>query len=71
MGLGISILPQNDSGSGGVSAEIIKLSDYRGNEMADSGIDLVTAVDAAIRDLQEILFHWGSEQGGNVRKNAK
>jgi hypothetical protein len=46
-----------------VSAEIFKLSDYRSDETADGEIDLVTAVDAAIRDLQEILFHWGSEQG--------
>ena len=44
-----------------MSAEILKLSDYRSDEMADSEIDLVTAVDAAIRDLQEILDHWGSE----------
>jgi hypothetical protein len=45
-----------------VSAEILKLSDYRSDEMADSEIDLATAVDAAIRDLQEILCNWGSER---------
>jgi hypothetical protein len=45
-----------------VSAEILKLSDYRSDDIADSEIDLVTAVDAAIRDLQEILFNWGSER---------
>jgi hypothetical protein len=28
---------------------------------ADSEIDLVTAVDVAIRDLREILLCWGSE----------
>lgn len=45
-----------------MSAEILRLSDYRSDEIADSEIDLVTAVDAAIRDLQEILFNWGSER---------
>jgi hypothetical protein len=44
-----------------VSAEILKLSDYRGDDGADGEIDLVTAVDAAIRDLREILLCWGSE----------
>jgi hypothetical protein len=44
-----------------VSAEILKLSDYRINEPADSEIDLATAVDVAIRDLREILSSWGSE----------
>jgi hypothetical protein len=34
-----------------VSAKILKLSDYRSNDIADSEIDLVTAVDAAIQDL--------------------
>jgi hypothetical protein len=45
-----------------VSAEIHKLSDYRSDETADNKIDLVTAVDVAIRDLREILFDWGSER---------
>jgi hypothetical protein len=44
-----------------VSAEILKFSDYRVDEGADVEIDLVTAVDAAIRDLREILLCWGSE----------
>jgi hypothetical protein len=46
-----------------VSAEILKLSDYRSDDIAiaDSQIDLATAVDAAIRDLREILACWGSE----------
>jgi hypothetical protein len=44
-----------------VSAEILKLSDYRSNDAADSEIDLATAVDVAIRDLREILSSWGSE----------
>jgi hypothetical protein len=39
-----------------VSAEILRFSDFRIDE-----IDLVTAVDVAIRDLQEILLCWGSE----------
>jgi hypothetical protein len=44
-----------------VSAEILRLSDYRMDDGADSEIDLVTAVDVAIRDLREILLCWGSE----------
>ena len=44
-----------------MSAEILKLSDYRINDVADSEIDLATAVDIAIRDLREILACWGSE----------
>jgi hypothetical protein len=49
-----------------VSAEIVRLSDYRVDDGADSEvdfaiIDLATAVDVAIRDLREILLCWGSE----------
>ena len=44
-----------------MSAEIFKLSDYRNDDVAENEIDLVTAVDAAIRDLHEILICWGSE----------
>jgi hypothetical protein len=44
-----------------VSADILKLSDYRINGVADSEIDLATAVDTAIRDLREILACWGSD----------
>ena len=44
-----------------MSAEILKLSDYRGNDVVDGEIDLATAVDVAIRDLREILSCWGSE----------
>jgi hypothetical protein len=44
-----------------VSAEILRLSDYRINDGVDSEIDLATAVDVAIRDLREILMCWGSE----------
>ena len=44
-----------------MSAEIVKLSDYRVDETGDEEIDLVTAVDVAIRDLREILTYWGSE----------
>jgi hypothetical protein len=43
-----------------VSAEIFRLADYRIDEVVDGGIDLVTAVDAAIRDLREILLCWDS-----------
>jgi hypothetical protein len=44
-----------------VSAEILRLSDYRMDDGADGEIDLATAVDVAIRDLREILLGWGSE----------
>jgi hypothetical protein len=44
-----------------VSAEILKLNDYRTNDGVDGEIDLATAVDVAIRDLREILMCWGSE----------
>jgi hypothetical protein len=49
-----------------VSAEIVRLSDYRVDDSVDDEIDLVTAVDAAIRDLREILVGWGS-QGARQR----
>ena len=41
----------------------MRLSDYRIDDVAvlDEEIDLVTAVDVAIRDLHEILSYWGSE----------
>jgi hypothetical protein len=44
-----------------VSAEILKFSDYRVDDHAEGEIDLVTAVDVAIRDLREIMLYWGSE----------
>ena len=44
-----------------MSAEIFSLSDYRMDDAADGEVDLVTAVDVAIRDLREILLCWGSE----------
>ena len=44
-----------------MSAEIFNLSDYRTQDVADSEIDLVTAVDVAIRDLGEILSCWDSD----------
>ena len=44
-----------------MSAEILSLSDYRTDDPTVGEIDLVTAVDVAIRDLREILECWGSE----------
>ena len=44
-----------------MSAEIIWLCDRRAEADADIPIDLRTAVDVAIRDLQEIHTHWGTE----------
>jgi hypothetical protein len=43
-----------------LSAEIVWLCD-RQAEKDDFVIDLRTAVDVAIRDLQEIESHWGTE----------
>ena len=45
-----------------MSAKILKLSDYRIDDVADNEIDLITAVDVAIRDLREILMCWGSDR---------
>jgi hypothetical protein len=44
-----------------LSAEIIRLCDRRVEAEADLDIDLPTAVDVAIRDLQEIEAHWGGK----------
>ena len=44
-----------------MSAKILKLSDYRIDDAADSEIDLLTVIDVAIRDLHEILMYWGSD----------
>ena len=45
-----------------MSAKILKLSDYRIDDVADNEIDLITAIDVAIRDLREILMCWGSDR---------
>jgi hypothetical protein len=45
-----------------VSEKILKLSDYRIDDAADSEIDLLTVIDVAIRDLHEILMCWGSDR---------
>ena len=44
-----------------MSAEIIWLCDRRAEADTNLAIDLRTAVDVAIRDLQEIHAHWGTE----------
>ena len=47
-----------------VTAEIVRLSDYRvacADCELDEDIDLATAVDAAIRDLREIQARWGED----------
>lgn len=44
-----------------MSAKIVWLSDYRSEEPEACQIDLSTAVDVAIRDLREVLTHWGSD----------
>jgi hypothetical protein len=43
-----------------MSAEIIRLADFRANPADEAECDIVTAVDVAIRDLREILTYWGS-----------
>ncbi|MGE3149743.1 MAG: hypothetical protein AB7K04_11815 [Pseudorhodoplanes sp.] len=43
-----------------MSAEIIWLRDRRAETEPDPEIDLWTAVDVAIRDLQEIEANWGT-----------
>ena len=45
-----------------MSAKILKLSDYRIDDAADSEVDLLTVIDVAIRDLREILMYWGSDR---------
>ena len=44
-----------------MSAQILNLSDYRNVDTVEDEIDLPTAVDAAIRDLGEILQYWGTD----------
>jgi hypothetical protein len=51
----------DDSEDVALSAEIIWLCNRRANADADLQIDLHTAVDVAIRDLQEIETYWGTE----------
>ena len=46
-----------------MTAQIFAFSDYRNPPTNDDDdIDLVTAVDVAIRDLREILGDWGSTE---------
>jgi hypothetical protein len=49
-------------GGAALSAEIIWLCDRRAEPEVDSEIDLHTAVDVAMRDLQEIEAYWGTER---------
>ena len=44
-----------------MSAQIIRLADFRTDPSEDAECDIVTAVDVAIRDLREILTYWGTE----------
>ena len=45
-----------------MGAEIIRLSEYRSVASEELPIDLITAVDVALRDLREIEAEWGSDQ---------
>jgi hypothetical protein len=46
-----------------MSAEIIRLSDFRVDDASvEEEIDLVTAIDVAIRDMREVLLFWGSDR---------
>jgi hypothetical protein len=44
-----------------MSADILRFRDYHTDRVADDEIGLETAVDAAIRDLHEILLCWGTQ----------
>ena len=44
-----------------MSAKIYRFRDYQFENFAEGEIGLETAVDAAIRDLREILSCWGTE----------
>lgn len=44
-----------------MTAVVISLSDYR-VDPCDVDIDLVTAVDVAVRDLREVLRRWGTSE---------
>ena len=45
-----------------MSAEIIRLDDFRTDTVLDIECDIATAVDVAIRDLREILMDWGTDR---------
>jgi hypothetical protein len=51
----------SDSGSGRVSAKIIRLDDFRTTSAPEAECDIATAIDVAIRDLREILQYWGTD----------
>ncbi len=44
-----------------MSAKIYRFCDYQFENFVDAEIGLEMAVDAAIRDLREILLCWGTE----------
>ena len=57
-----------------VTAEIVRLSDYRAACVAcepDEDIDLATAVDVAIRDLREIQARWGSDVARQIAQDCE
>jgi hypothetical protein len=57
-----------------VSAEIVRLSDYRTACVeceAVEDIDLATAVDVAIRDLREIQARWGSDVARQIAQDCE
>ena len=45
-----------------MTAQIFDFSDYQNPPANPDEIDLVTAVDVALRDLREILDDWGSAE---------
>ena len=53
--------PERIRGESVLSAEIIWLGDRRKVDEPELAIDLLTAVDTAIRDLEEIARCWGSD----------
>jgi len=51
-----------------LTAKILRLSDYRLRADDEPAVDVLTAVDVAIRDLDEIVSGWGSEE---ARRQAR
>lgn len=46
-----------------MSADILKFADYYSIDVPDQELDLITAIDVAIRDLRQVLLAWGTQEG--------
>ena len=58
---GLAATKAGDLWSAALTAKILRLSDYRRPD-GEPVVDVLTAVDVAIRDLDEIVSRWGSEE---------